>query len=1082
MESDIKGVQYAELHCISNYTFLRGASHPAELIVQAANLGYQALAITDECSVAGVVRAYEALESYKKQNDKKQSDNKQQPQSPIKLIVGAEFSFEVESSFKVESTLEVESIGEETQKQRTQKIVLLCPNLLAYQELCQLITLTRRRTKKGSYQLFKEDLTPLKHGFLLWYPSKNNLNQNKNFATWYKKHSRLDSWVGIERLLANNETQYLAHCQQLAAQFNWPVVASSNVHMHSIKRQPLQDVLTAINHGTTVNQAGSQLFSNAERYLRSLDKLAKLYSPQLLNETIKIAKRCTFELSELSYQYPDEVVPKGFTASSYLRHLVEQGIKERFASGIKDEIRAIIEKELRLINEQRYEYFFLTIYDVVQFARAQKILYQGRGSAANSVVCYCLFITAVDPTQIDVLFERFISKERNEPPDIDVDFEHQRREEVIQYIYRKYGRDRAAIAATVHSFKLKGAIREVGKALGIGLTQLEFFIKNINRRDNTTPWHQQVSQLGLNPDAHLGAWFIQLVDEIRGFPRHLSQHVGGFIISKGKLAHLVPIENASMADRTVIQWDKNDIETLKLLKVDILALGMLSAIRKCFSLVEQHYDKTLSMAYIGGLGDDKQVYQMLQKADSVGVFQIESRAQMSMLPRLKPRCYYDLVIQIAIVRPGPIQGDMVHPYLRRREGKEAITYPSKAIEQVLSRTLGVPIFQEQVIKLAMVAAGFTGGEANELRRAMARWKKSGEMEIFRHKLVTGMQTRGYEVDFAERIFQQICGFGEYGFPESHSASFALLAYVSAWLKFYYPAAFYCAILNSLPMGFYSPSQLVQDARRHGIGVLPVDVNLSQYHHMLTPQKTTQSAKPQKEQEQQFAIRLGFRLVKGLSTVGIEQLIDSRPPNGFSSLIEVQKLKLNQRDLAALASAGAFACLSGNRYQTRWQMLDDEHELPLFYANSLSSDLLPHQPDAMDNLIEDHNALGLTLAKHPIVLLDEQGALPKYTKASALIDCRHQSLVTVIGIVTGKQSPGTASGVTFVTLEDDSGNINVVIWKGTALAQKRPFLQAKLLKVKGIVEREGDVIHVIAGKLTDLTDLIEGFSNKSRDFH
>ena len=1062
-KSEHAKLQYAELHCISNYTFLRGASHPAELITQAANLGYQALAITDECSVAGVVRAYEALENNKKQG------------LQLKLIVGAEFSFKVENSFKVES------IGEKTHKAETLTIVLLCPNLLAYQELCQLTTLTRRRTQKGSYQLFKEDLTPLKHGFLLWYPSKNNLDHNKDFATWCKKHLRLDSWIGIERLLANNEAQYLAHCEQLARQFNWPLVASSNVHMHTVKRQPLQDVLTAIDRGTTVNQAGSQLFSNAERYLRPLTKLAKLYSPQLLNETINIAKRCTFELSELSYQYPDEVVPKGFTASSYLRHLVEKGIKERFANGIKDNIRAIIEKELQLISEQRYEYFFLTIFDVVQFARAQKILYQGRGSAANSVVCYCLFITAVDPTQIDVLFERFISKERNEPPDIDVDFEHQRREEVIQYIYQKYGRDRAAIAATVHSFKLKGAIREVGKALGISLTQLEFFIKNINRRDNTTPWHQQVSQLGLNPDAHLGAWFIQLVDEIRGFPRHLSQHVGGFIIAKGKLANLVPIENASMADRTVIQWDKNDIETLKLLKVDILALGMLSAIRKCFSLVEQHYDKTLSMAYIGGLGDDQQVYQMLQKADSVGVFQIESRAQMSMLRRLKPRCYYDLVIQIAIVRPGPIQGDMVHPYLRRREGKEAISYPSKAIEQVLSRTLGVPIFQEQVIKLAMVAAGFTGGEANELRRAMARWKKSGEMEVFRHKLVSGMQERGYEVDFAERIFQQICGFGEYGFPESHSASFALLAYVSAWLKFYYPAAFYCSILNSLPMGFYSPSQLIQDARRHGIGVLPVDVNLSQYHHILTPQLTYKPT-TYKKQEQQFAIRLGFRLVKSLSTLGIEQLIDSRPPDGFSSLIEVQKLKLNQRDLAALASAGAFASLSGNRYQTRWQMLDDEYELPLFDAHSLSPDLLPHQPNAMDNLIEDHNTLGLTLAQHPVVLLDEQGVLPKFTKASALIHCRHQSLVTVIGIVTGKQSPGTASGVTFVTLEDDSGNINVVIWKGTALAQKKPFLQAKLLKVKGIVEREGDVIHVIAGKLTDLTDLIEGFSNKSRDFH
>lgn len=1102
---DNNSIAYAELHCITNYSFLRGASHPAELIVQAANLGYQALAITDECSVAGVVRAYEALESYKKQplSVITRDAPNHTPNTQMKLIVGAEFML-----FN-DDTSDASSVTNKANSQASQKLVLLCPNLLAYQELCQLITLTRRRTQKGSYQLFKEDLIPLKQCLLVWYASDasndsrrstsdscNGHDHNRHFAAWCKSHISLDGWIGIERLLTNNENNHLAHCQQLADQFNWPIVASSNVHMHLRGRQPLQDVLTAINLGTTVNQAGCQLFSNAERYLRPLSKLAKLYCPQALNETINIAKRCTFELSELSYQYPDEVVPTGFTASSYLRHLVEQGIKVRFAQGISDKVRHTIEKELQLIAEQSYEYFFLTIYDVVQFALEKKILYQGRGSAANSVVCYCLFITAVDPTQIDVLFERFISKERDEPPDIDVDFEHQRREEVIQYIYQKYGRDRAAIAATVHSFKLKGAIREVGKALGIGLTQLEFFLKHINRRDSTTPWHQQLSTIGLNPNANLGAWFIQLVDEIRGFPRHLSQHVGGFVIAKGPLSHLVPIENAAMAERTVIQWDKNDIETLKLLKVDVLALGMLTAIRKCFALVEQHYDKVLSMAHIGGLGDDQKVYQMLQKADTVGVFQIESRAQMSMLPRLKPRCYYDLVIQIAIVRPGPIQGDMVHPYLRRREGKEAIAYPSKAVEQVLSRTLGVPIFQEQVIKLAMVAAGFTGGEANELRRAMARWKKTGEMDMFRHKLIDGMQARGYETDFAERIFQQICGFGEYGFPESHSASFALLAYVSAWLKYYYPAAFYCSILNSLPMGFYSPSQLIQDARRHGIGVLPVAINDSDDDHILIPQ----------DRKHQFAIRLGFRLVKDLSTKGIEQIIAKRPKDGFKTLIEVQKLKLSQRDLAALASAGAFAELSGNRYQTRWQMLDDEHELPLFsqahsqttglYSNQIIqpeqrsldllpdqlADQLPHVPNAMDNLIEDQKALGLTLAAHPIALLAEQGLLPKFTKAAALIDCCHQSLVTVIGVVTGKQSPGTACGVTFVTLEDDSGNINVVIWKGTALAQKKPFLTAKLLQVKGIVEREGEVIHVIAGKLTDLTHLIDNFTTQSRDFH
>lgn len=1025
---------YAELHCVSNFTFLRGASHPEELICQADKLGYSALAITDECSVAGVVRAYGAIREHK---------------LGIKLIVGSEFS-----------------LGEQL------KIVLLCPNRAAYSELCSLITLARRRCEKGQYQLFSDDLLSLEHCFLLWLPS-GDYEQDSINGRWLKDNLKIDSWLSFERLLEHDSANYLQQCRRLSHTLQIESVCSSDVHMHEQNRQPLQDVLTAIRLGTTVQSAGFDLYANSERYLRPLSKITKLYPEAQIQQSQKIAQRCTFSLAEISYEYPAEVVPQGYTAKSYLRHLVEQGIKVRFKQGLPEPVRALIEKELKLIGEQNYEYFFLTIADLVQFAKSRRILYQGRGSAANSVVCYCLEITAVDPTKINVLFERFISKERNEPPDIDVDFEHERREEVIQYIYQKYGRERAAIAATVITFKFKGAVREVGKVLGINETQLEYFIKNINRRDREDKWQNQIALLGLDKRSQLADWFIRLVEQIRGFPRHLSQHVGGFVIAKGPLHHLVPIENAAMNDRTVIQWDKNDIETLRLLKVDVLALGMLTAVRKTFALVKQHWQHCLNMADIGGFGDDRQVYQMLQKADSVGVFQIESRAQMSMLPRLKPRCYYDLVVQIAIVRPGPIQGDMVHPYLRRRSGQEAIEYPSEAVKEVLERTLGVPIFQEQVIKLAMVAAGFSGGEADQLRRAMARWKKTGEMAVFRQKLISGMMQRGYDIDFAERIFKQICGFGEYGFPESHSASFALLAYVSAWLKCYYPAAFYCALLNSLPMGFYSPSQLIQDARRHAIEVLPVAVNHSERDHILVTDASSEGG---------FAIRLGFRLVKGLSDSGIEQLLHKRGESSFKHLKAVQQSGLNQGDLSALASSGAFAELAGNRYQTRWEMMTSDHNLPLFAElTDDHPDNLNIRPNAMEDLLEDYQSTSLTLGKHPITLLREQQQLARHVRAVDLPQRRHKSVVTVVGVVTGKQSPGTASGVTFVTLEDDTGNINVVVWQGTMRQQKQVFLTSSILQINGIVEREGDVIHVIAGKLTDLTHLVEGFTGKSRDF-
>ncbi len=1024
-------MSYAELFCQSNFSFLTGASHAEELVLQAAFYRYQAIAITDECSVAGVVKAYTTIKQHK---------------LDIKQIVGSMFW-----------------LNDECQ------VVLLCPCRQAYAELCRIITNARRRSEKGSYQLSEWDLMSIRHCFVLWLPTHQN--SDHYWGNWLNQHHANRLWIAIQRHLGGDDAAYSAHCEKLAHEFQLPITACGGVLMHSAERLPLQHVLTAVKHSCSVDKLGFERLSNAERTLRPLGKLSRVYKPEWIAESKHIADLCEFSLGELKYEYPAELIPSGYTPDSYLRMLVERGKKRRFPDGVPADIQQTIENELALIKELEYHYYFLTIHDIVMFAKQQGILYQGRGSAANSVVCYCLEITSVDPRQISVLFERFISKERDEPPDIDVDFEHERREEVIQYIYKKYGRERAALAATVISYRFKSAVREVGKALGIEETLLDFFIKNVNRRDRHQGWQAQIVELGLHPESLKGQQFIQLVNEIIGFPRHLSQHVGGFVISSGPLYELVPVENAAMQDRTIIQWDKDDLESLKLLKVDVLALGMLNAIRKCFQLVEKHHQRSLSIAEITRLQDDPDVYRMIQKADTVGVFQIESRAQMSMLPRLKPACYYDLVIQIAIVRPGPIQGDMVHPFLKRRNGEEPVSYPSQEVESVLARTMGVPIFQEQVIKLAMVAAGFSGGEADQLRRAMAAWKKNGDLAKFKPKLIDGMQERGYDLAFAERIFEQICGFGEYGFPESHSASFAVLAYCSSWLKYYYPAEFYTALLNSQPMGFYSPSQLVQDARRHGIEVLPVCINHSFYQHHLT-----------KRPNGRLGVQLGFRLVKGFNEESAIRLIDRRPQNGYCSIQEVKQILRSRRDIELLASANAFQILSGNRYSARWAAMDSISDLPLFHDVPEPVDSYQTQPSEYENLIEDYASTGLSLSRHPITLLEQAGKLPRFTRMKQLVDKEHKSLVTVVGLVTGRQSPGTAAGVTFITLEDDTGNINVVVWGATARAQKQAYLTSKVMMVKGILEREGEVTHVIAGKLIDCTHHLAELQSKSRDFH
>ena len=1022
---------YAELFCQTNYSFLNGASSPEQLVTTASFLNYEAIAITDECSVAGIVRAYAEIT---------------QQRLPIKLIVGSYFVFDDSLSF-----------------------VLICPNKKAYSELCRIITNARRRSQKGEYQLAEWDLRSIRYCTLIWLPSGNK-TKDDYWGNWFTKHPNIRVYIGAQRLLDGHDHHRFTTYNRLHSQYHLAVVACTGVLIHHSDYLPLQHVLHATREHTQVDKLGRDAISNSERCLRPISKLKKLYPHRWLTNTQTIAATCQFSLAELQYQYPSELIPKGYTPTSYLRDRVEAGIKIRFPEGLPEDVRHLIEKELSLIQEQKYEYFFLTIYDIVQFAKKQKILYQGRGSAANSVVCYCLEITAVDPRQINVLFERFISKERNEPPDIDVDFEHQRREEIIQYIYAKYGRERTAIASTVICYRFKSAFKDAGKALGFNESQLNFIVQQINRRDSAISWQSQIAKLGLNAHTKRVKQLIKITEQLIGTPRHLSQHVGGFVISANPLYELVPVENAAMPERTIIQWDKEDIETLGLLKVDILALGMLSAIRRTFDLLNTQYPVPVNIPFITKLGDDPQVYKMISDADTVGVFQIESRAQMSMLPRLKPRCYYDLVVQIAIVRPGPIQGDMVHPYLLRRSGVERITYPSENVKNVLSRTMGVPIFQEQVIQLAMVAAGFTGGEADQLRRAMASWKKDGRIFEFKEKLISGMMSRGYDETFAHNLFEQIKGFAGYGFPESHSASFAVLAYVSSWLKYYFPVEFYVALLNSWPMGFYSPSQLVQDAKRHNITIQGPCVNESDYQHKLVYHKANKQ------------IRLGLKIIKGLSEESAERITSNRPPNGYSSIEQLRKLLIRADELEAIASADGLKAISGNRYQTRWNIMDKQASLPLFEnMNTPEQWLAP--PTRVQNLLEDYASTGLSINDHPVALLRKEKQLNDITSAKMLTHKAHKSMVKVLGCVTGRQSPGSAAGVTFVTLEDETGNINVVIWQATARAQQKSFLTAKLMQVNGITERSSEgVIHIIAGKLIDRTPWLEDINLLSRDFH
>jgi error-prone DNA polymerase len=1011
---------YAELHCCTNFSFLRGASHAEELVARAAELGYAALAITDECSLAGVVRAHVAAK-----------------EAGLKLIVGSEIAL---------------ADG--------MRLVLLAQNRAGYGNLSALITLGRRRAAKADFLLTRKDIDwGVPDCLCLWLATPGATREE---ADWLAARFPGRCWIAHERFLQPDDAERLEHLRSLGL----PLVAAGDVHMHVRARRPVQDALTALRLKTTVDAAGHALFPNGERHLRSRLALGRLYPPELLAESVKIAALCSFSLDELRYEYPEEIVPKGMTPAGYLRAEVEKGLGVRYPQGVADKVRGQVEHELKLIGELQYEAYFLTVYDIVAFARRQHILCQGRGSAANSAVCYALGITEVDPARSAMLFERFMSKERNEPPDIDVDFEHQRREEVIQYIYGKYGRARAALTATVISYRSRSALRDAGRALGFPLDAVGALSENLAWWDKPDTWPERMAAVGLDANSPRVQKWLWLAQQLKGFPRHLSQHVGGFVISRGRLDRLVPIENARMEDRSIIQWDKDDIDALGLMKVDVLALGMLSAIRRALEWVSRKRGTPFRMQDIPA--EDAAVYDMLCHGDSVGVFQVESRAQTAMLPRLRPRRFYDLVVEVAIVRPGPIQGNMVHPYLRRRQGLEPVSYPSEAVRGVLERTLGVPIFQEQAMQLAIVAAGFTPGEADQLRRAMAAWKRKGGLGPFRDKLLAGMAARGYPAEFAQNLYQQIEGFGDYGFPESHAASFALLVYVSAWLKRHEPAAFLVGMLNSQPMGFYSASQLVQDARRHGVEVLPPDVTASAWETTL----------------ENDAVRLGLHMVKGFGQAAGERIAkvsrgDTPPPRAVADL--ARRAELDRSDLEALAAGGALKALAGHRFGAVWEAAAVSVRRDLLDVAPVveAAPALPTPTEGAD-LVADYASLGLTLGRHPMILLRPR-LDRRYATADFLRTIAHNAPARCVGLVTCRQRPATASGVIFLTLEDETGLANVIIHPRLTERQRHEVLNVGLLGVLGVLQREGEVVHLLAKRLVDHSEWLGRLRVGSRDF-
>ncbi len=1127
-------LEYAELQAVSNFSFLRGGSHPDELVQQAAALGLAAVAIANRNSLAGIVRAHQAAED-----------------AGIRLVVGARLDLRDGTS-----------------------LLAFPEDRAAYGRLTRLLTLGKRRAPKGECHLDYGDVVAHGEGLVVVALPPDgadhaSLAAHRAFAARLAADFAGRAYLAAHHLYRGDDARRLARLARIAAATGLPLLATGDVLYHAPQRRPLQDVLTCIREHCTIQEAGFRLAANAERHLKPAAEMARLFRgyESALAASVEIARRCRSSLGELRYEYPEEPVPPGMTPQSRLAQLAWEGAAKKFPGGLSDKIRNRIEHELALIEELNFARYFLTVHDIVRFAEEKKILCQGRGSAANSVVCYCLGITAVDPEKIDVLFERFISAARGEPPDIDVDFEHERREEVIQYVYQKYGRDRAGLAATLITYRSRSAIREVGKVMGLSDDIVAALNGMVWGWSSERLMDQRVREAGLDPTDRNLRLALDLAGALIGFPRHLSQHVGGFVITRGPLSELVPIENAAMEDRTVIEWDKDDLDALHILKVDVLALGMLTCVRKAFDLIERHKDRPLTLATVPR--EDPAVYDMLSRADSIGVFQVESRAQMSMLPRLQPRKFYDLVIEVAIVRPGPIQGDMVHPYLRRRKKIEDVDYPSDALKKVLEKTLGVPLFQEQAMQIAIVGAGFTAEDADKLRRSMAAFRRNGDIEKFRDKFIEGMVANKYERGFAERCFSQIEGFGTYGFPESHAASFSLLVYISAWIKCFHPEIFACALLNSQPMGFYAPAQIVRDAREHGVAVLPVDVNRSEWDCTLEPApdgKTDDAsfeaaaAQPPDSQDEEslglrrslilrsgrqaasrrthdahpvsdfrFALRLGFRQIKGFNQEDAKRLVDGRGGGYPDAQALWQRSGLDRRALERLAAADALRSLQQekgglDRRQGLWALKAlGEAPLPLFAgmhsdvipgrlgepnpepmnvngtdqgavnATSLhclsswvpgslaareprndnkksetrAASLLPEMPLG-EHVVEDYRSTSLSLKRHPLAFLRGELAQEGVVPASALATWPVDRCYAVAGLVLIRQRPGSAKGVIFITLEDETGIANLIVWPPILERFRRIVLGASLLYCRGRLQREEGVIHVVAEDLRDLT--------------
>ena len=1082
-------MRYVEFAVASNFCFLRGASHPEELMVQAAHLGLAGLGLSDRNSVAGVVRAHLA---------------RREQNLGLRYHPGARLVF-------ADGT----------------------PDILAYPRdrtgwgrLCRLLTLGNLRGEKAECILHLEDL--LAHVDGLEFIA---MSGNASFLSRLRDAAPRRVRLAATMLYRGRDRARLTRTAALAREAGLPLIAVNDVHYHHPDRRPLADVLTCIREKLVIDRAGRKLAANAERFLKPPEEMARLFrdAPDAIEETLRLSEQLTFSLDELRYEYPDESIEGFANAQEALQHLAYEGAAKRYPQGLPDKVRAAIEHELALIAQLAYAPYFLTVYDIVRYARSQGILCQGRGSAANSAVCFCLGITEVDPDRADLLFERFISPERREPPDIDVDFEHERREEVIQYIYRKYGRERAGIAGTVISYRGRSAIREVGKAFGLSEDTIGALSSSIWGGGGGNVSQDSVKRTGLDPQSARMRRIAALANEINGFPRHLSQHVGGFVITRSRLDEVMPIGNGAMPDRTFVEWDKDDLDALGILKIDVLGLGMLSCIRKAFDLVEKHYSPSSCPAKAGhpaikaetgnaGLpafaGNDGNrltlstippeepaVYNMLSRADSLGVFQVESRAQMTMLPRLRPKNFYDLVIEVAIVRPGPIQGDMVHPYLRRRSGKETVTYPSKELEAVLHKTLGVPLFQEQAMKIAIVAAGFTPSEADKLRRAMATFKRVGTIGTFQRKMIDGMLTNGYERSFAERCFQQIEGFGEYGFPESHAASFALLVYASAWLKCRYPDVFAAALLNAQPMGFYAPAQIVRDAREHGVEVRAPDVNHSRWDSTLGPGPRAADRLHELHREMRedvratHAVRLGLREIKGLREEDARLIVERRGA-AYDSVRDVWlRTGLAPRVLERLADADAFSSLGLTRRDALWaakalgRVGDRDDDLPLFAADNAAAPLpvVSREPDVAlppmplgEEVVNDYRFLRLSLRAHPCEFLRGDLSVRRILRNEALRGIASGRRVRISGLVTCRQRPGSANGVVFMTIEDETAVANVIVWPKVFERLRPIVLGARYVAVTGVVQEESGVIHVVADQLEDLTHLLTRLAEHGAD--